>query len=90
MANSALFNRTKVEDGITLVSLLRTAAEIEPSKLVMPFSENDKANMKGWFEFKLNLVRRAIGVCVGIITINCRVIQGIAKALIISQLPKRG
>ncbi len=51
VANSALFNRTKVEDGITLVSLLRTAAEVEPSKLVMPFSENDKANMKGWFEF---------------------------------------
>ena len=51
VANSALFNRTKVEDGITLVSLLRTAAEIDPSKLVMPFSENDKANMKGWFEF---------------------------------------
>lgn len=51
VANSALFNRTKVEDGIVLVSLLRTAAEIEPSKLVMPFSENDKANMKGWFEF---------------------------------------
>lgn len=51
VANSALYNRTKVEDGITLVSLLRTAAEIEPSKLVMPFSENDKANMKGWFEF---------------------------------------
>lgn len=50
-ANSALYNRTKVEDGIVLVSLLRTAAEIEPSKLVMPFSENDKANMKGWFEF---------------------------------------
>ena len=51
VANSALFNRTKVEDGIILVSLLRTAAEIEPSKLAMPFSENDKANMKGWFEF---------------------------------------
>nr|DAT15459.1 MAG TPA: Head fiber protein [Caudoviricetes sp.] len=27
------------------------SAEIEPSKLVMPFSENDKANTKGWFEF---------------------------------------
>lgn len=51
VANSALFDRTKVEDGITLVSLLRTAAEIEPSKLVMPFSEKDKENMKGWFEF---------------------------------------
>ena len=51
VANSALYNKTKVEDGIVLVSLLRTAAEIEPSKLVMPFSEKDKANMKGWFEF---------------------------------------
>lgn len=51
VANSALYNRTKVEDGIVLVALLRTAAEIEPSKLVLPFSENDKANMKGWFEF---------------------------------------
>ncbi|WP_293666429.1 head fiber protein [uncultured Parabacteroides sp.] len=51
IANSALYNRTKVEDGIVLVALLRTAAEIEPSKLVMPFSENDKANLKGWFEF---------------------------------------
>ena len=51
VANSALYNRIKVEDGITLVSLLRTAAEIEPSKLVMPFSKNDKANTKGWFEF---------------------------------------
>jgi len=51
VSNSALYERTKVEDGIVLVALLRTAAEIEPSKLVMPFSENDKANMKGWFEF---------------------------------------
>ena len=51
VSNSALYNRTKVEDGIVLVALLRTAAEIEPSKLVVPFSENDKANMKGWFEF---------------------------------------
>ena len=50
-ANSALYNRTKVESGIVLVALLRTAAEIEPSKLVMPFSDNDKANLKGWFEF---------------------------------------
>ena len=50
-ANSALYERTKVESGIVLVALLRTAAEIEPDKLVMPFSENDKANLKGWFEF---------------------------------------
>lgn len=51
VANSALYNRTKVEDGIVIVTLLRTAAEIEPDKLVMPFSANDKANLKGWFEF---------------------------------------
>lgn len=51
IANSALFNKTKVDDGIVLVALLRTAAEIEPSKLAIPFSTNDKANMKGWFEF---------------------------------------
>ena len=51
IANSALYERTKVEDDIVLVALLRTAAEIEPEKLVMPFSENDKANLKGWFEF---------------------------------------
>ena len=51
VANSALYERTKVDDGIVLVALLRTAAEIEPSKLAIPFSENDKANLKGWFEF---------------------------------------
>lgn len=50
-ANSALYERTKVESGIVLVALLRTAAEVEPDKLVMPFSENDKDNLKGWFEF---------------------------------------
>ena len=51
IANSALFNKTKVDDGIVLVALLRTAAEIEPSKLAIPFSANDTPNMKGWFEF---------------------------------------
>lgn len=51
VANSALYEKTKVESGIVLVALLRTAAEIEPSKLVMPFSEKDKENLKGWFEF---------------------------------------
>lgn len=50
-ANSALYERKEVESGIMLVALLRTAAEIEPSKLEVPFSANDKANMKGWFEF---------------------------------------
>lgn len=51
VANSALYERTKVENGIVLVALLRTAAEIEPEKLVVPFSKNDKENLKGWFEF---------------------------------------
>ncbi len=51
IANSALFNKTKVEDGAVLVALLRSAAEIEPEKLDIPFSANDKTNLKGWFEF---------------------------------------
>lgn len=45
VANSALYERTKVEDGIVLVALLMRAYEIEPLKLVMPFSDIDKANM---------------------------------------------
>ena len=45
VANSALYERAKVEDGIVLVTLLMRAYEIEPSKLVMPFSDVDKANM---------------------------------------------
>ena len=45
VANSALYERTKVENGIVLVALLMRAYEIEPSKLVMPFSDVDKANM---------------------------------------------
>lgn len=45
VANSALYERAKIEDGIVLVALLMRAYEIEPSKLVMPFSDVDKANM---------------------------------------------
>lgn len=44
-ANSALYGATKVESGIVLISLLMRAFEIEPDKLVMPFSVNDEANM---------------------------------------------
>lgn len=51
VANSALFGRKKVDDGITDVSLLRTAAEIEPDKLIVPFTDADKESMKGWFQF---------------------------------------
>ena len=45
VANSALYERTKVEDGIVLVALLMRAFEIEPTKLAMPFHAKDKANI---------------------------------------------
>lgn len=45
VANSALYERTKVEDGIVLVALLMRAFEVEPTKLAMPFHAKDKANM---------------------------------------------
>lgn len=45
VANSALYERKKIESGIVLVALLMRAYEIEPTKLVMPFSDVDKANM---------------------------------------------
>lgn len=51
VANSALYEKHLVTDGINNVALLRAAAEIEPDKLVTPFSERDKANLMGWFQF---------------------------------------
>lgn len=45
IANSALYDRAKIEEGIVLVTLLMRAFEIEPTKLVMPFSDIGKANM---------------------------------------------
>lgn len=45
VANSALYERAKVEDDIVLVALLMRAFEIEPTKLAMPFHAKDKANM---------------------------------------------
>lgn len=45
VANSALYGRTKVESGINQVALLMRAFEIEPEKLIIPFSEKDKANL---------------------------------------------
>lgn len=45
IANSALYERKQVENGIVLVALLMRAFEIEPTKLAMPFSDIDKANM---------------------------------------------
>ena len=44
-ANSALYERAKIENGIVLVALLMRAFEIEPDKLVVPFHAKDKANM---------------------------------------------
>lgn len=56
IANSALYENYKVDDpaGINNVALLRTAAEIEPEKLVIPFSKKDRENLQGWFQFNDN------------------------------------
>lgn len=45
IANSALYERAQVEDGIVLVALLMRAFEIEPTKLAMPFHAKDKENL---------------------------------------------
>jgi hypothetical protein len=45
IANSALFERAQIEDGIVLVALLMRAFEIEPTKLAMPFHAKDKENL---------------------------------------------
>ena len=50
IANSALYERAQVENGIVLVALLMRAFEIEPAKLAMPFHAKDKANMP-YFQF---------------------------------------
>ena len=51
VANSALYDRRVIDDGINNVTLLREAAEIDPSKLAVPFSDNDKAELQGCFQF---------------------------------------
>ena len=45
LANSALYENHMVTDGINSVALLQRAFEIEPEKLVTPFSAKDKANL---------------------------------------------
>ena len=45
VANSALYETHKVADGINCVALLQRAFEIEPEKLVTPFSQKDKSNL---------------------------------------------
>ncbi|MDR2968597.1 MAG: hypothetical protein LBV32_03210 [Tannerellaceae bacterium] len=51
VANSALYERKKVDSGINLVALLSAAREIEPDKLVMPFSAKDKEKLGSDFQF---------------------------------------
>jgi len=51
VANSGLYGRWKVDSGINNVTLLRHAAEIDPDKLVIPYSDADKAKLQGLFEF---------------------------------------
>lgn len=60
IANSALYDRTKIEEGIVLITLLMRAFEIEPTKLAMPFSDIDKANMPH-FQFNAPDVKQASG-----------------------------
>ena len=50
VANSALYENHKVTSGINNVALLMKAFDIEPDKLVTPFSANDKANLP-YFQF---------------------------------------
>lgn len=45
VANSALYETHKVIEGINNVALLQRAFEIDPEKLVTPFSAKDKANL---------------------------------------------
>ncbi|NDV81339.1 head fiber protein [Bacteroides sp. 51] len=51
VANSALYESRKVEDGINLVALLSVAREIEPDKLIVPFSVKDKEKLGSDFQF---------------------------------------
>lgn len=51
VANSALYESRKVEDGINLIALLSAAREIEPDKLVVPFSAKDKQKLGSDFQF---------------------------------------
>ena len=45
LANSALYGDHKITEGINSVALIQRAFEIEPEKLVTPFSAKDKANL---------------------------------------------
>lgn len=51
VANSALYESTKAESGIMLIALLSVAREIEPDKLVVPYSAKDKEKLGSDFQF---------------------------------------
>ncbi|MFV0325573.1 MAG: hypothetical protein ACK5LF_14540 [Bacteroides xylanisolvens] len=51
VANSALYESRKVEEGNNLVALLSAAREIEPDKLIVPFSAKDKEKLGSDFQF---------------------------------------
>lgn len=51
VANSALYESRKVEEGNNLIALLSVAREIEPSKLIVPFSDKDKEKLGSDFQF---------------------------------------
>lgn len=51
VANSALYESRKVEEGNNLIALLSAAREIEPEKLIVPFSSNDKEKLGSDFQF---------------------------------------
>lgn len=51
VANSALYESRKVEEGNNLVALLSVAREIEPDKLIVPFSAKDKEKLGSDFQF---------------------------------------
>lgn len=50
-ANSALYGKFQITKDVNIVSLLRAAAEIEPDKLDIPFSSNDKSVLGTNFQF---------------------------------------
>lgn len=50
-ANFVVYERTKVESGIVLVALTMQAFEIQSEKLVLPFTESDKASLTARFQF---------------------------------------
>lgn len=51
VANSALYERKPIEEGINIIALLSAAREIEPDKLELPFSIKDKEALGCDFQF---------------------------------------